>query len=467
VPSSPPEPEVEAPGSRYVKTRDDVWIGYQVFGSGPYDLVLNDGWMGNLDANWDLREYRDSLTEFARRARVIMFDRRGFGISDRPCSPGQLAIEKGLDDMRAVMDAVGVERPIVFGSEAGAALSLIFCASHPDRVLGLVLHAPLVRYSPTADFPWGFPDPEADEWLHRIETQWGTREFARWHMNSLGLTDPTDRTLDDWARWYRLCASPAAALAIERAEREVDVRRILPNVRVPTLVMLKEGDLHPGQTWGAAPWVAEQIAGARYVELPGREHFITATDNQAFDDIERFAAQLRSEEAEFDRYLATVLFTDIVGSTDQAARLGDESWRQLVQRHHATVRAMLGRYRGTEIDTAGDGFFAAFDGPARAVRCAEHIVDAVRTLGLEVRAGVHTGEVHEVDGKVGGLAVSIGARVAGKAGPSEIMASQTVKDLTAGSGLTYEDAGVHELKGIPDRWHLYRVVTRERGNGQR
>ena len=448
---------MDAPISRYVEAGEGVWIGYQVFGDGPYDLVVNDGWMGNIDANWELPELVNFYRVLGARARVITYDRRGYGISDRPGTQGQLAVEKGLEDMRSVMDAVGSERAVIFGAEAGAALSLLFVATYPERASALALMSPLVRYSPTEGFPWGFPPEEADEWIRRIEEQWGTAEFWRWNLELMGFPDTDEDELNRMARWSRLCASPSAALAIELAERDVDVRGILPTIQVPTIVLLKEGDRDG--PWGGAEWVAQQIPGARYVEIPGPEHFLMAADTAAFDAIDRLAAEVRSEEAVFDRFLASVLFTDIVGSTATAASLGDRGWSDVVQKHHATVRAMLARYGGSEIDTAGDGFFASFDGPARAVHCALKIKEAVRPLGVEIRAGVHTGEVQIVDGKVAGLAVSIGSRVGAQASPSEVLVSQTVKDLVAGSGLTFEDSGEYELKGIPDRWHLYRVLN--------
>jgi class 3 adenylate cyclase len=439
-----------------VKAIDGVSIGYQVFGNGPYDLVLCDGWMGNIDANWDVDEFAKILNAWAQRARVIAFDRRGFGISDRPVTTGQMAIEKSLDDMRAVMDAAGSERAVVYGFEAGAAVSLLFGASYPERVTALVLHAPLVRYWRSPDFPWGWTKEEADEWDRWIEESWGTPELWRWNSEGMGF-DPSSEELREWARWSRLCASPASALAIERAERDTDIRSILTGIQVPTLVMLGEND-REGH-WGAAPWVAEQIPGARFHEIAGAPHFLRPEDSDAFDEIDAFVDGVRNVEAEFDRYLASVLFTDIVGSTEKASSLGDRAWGELVTRHHAIVRTMLARYRGTEIDTAGDGFFATFDGPARAVRCAQQIAEAVRPLGLEIRAGVHTGEVQTVDGKIAGLTVVIGARVGAKAEASEVLVSQTVKDLVAGSDLSFEDAGEHELKGVPDSWRLYRVVS--------
>jgi class 3 adenylate cyclase len=249
----------------------------------------------------------------------------------------------------------------------------------------------------------------------------------------------------------------ASRLAIEQVERQIDVRSVLGQILTPTLVVAKEvdRDMKPGS---AAPWVAEQIPSARFVEIPGPEHVFLADDARFFEELDRFVAGIREEQAVLDRVLATVLFTDIVDSTQRAVELGDRAWRELVQRHHAAVRSILARYRGTEVDTAGDGFFATFDGPARAVRAAQQILGAMRTLGLEVRAGVHTGEVETIDGKAAGVGVVIGARIGALARPSEILVSRTVRDLVAGSGLTFEDAGEHELKGVPDRWHLYRVI---------
>ena len=446
---------MERPDSTYVRAVDGVSIGYQVFGAGPYDLVINEGWMSNIDANWDVDETARLLHAWGQRARVIAFDRRGFGISDRPATPGQMAIERSLDDMRAVMDAAGSERAVVFGSEAGAAVSLLFAASYPERVTALILVAPLVSYWRTPEFPWGWTLEESQEWDRWIEGSWGTVDLWRWNIESMGMESDLD-VLRAWARWSRLCASPAAALAIERAERDTDIRSILPGIQVPTLVMLRASERDT--VWGAAPWIAEQIPGARYLELAGTAHWLQPDDVEAFDTIDRFVDEVRHADAEFDRYLATVLFTDIVGSTERAASLGEQAWGELVARHHTIVRTMLARYRGTEVDTAGDGFFASFDGPARAVRCAQQIAEAIRALGLEIRAGVHTGEVQSVDGKIAGMAVVIGARVGAKAEASEVLVSQTVKDLVAGSDLSFEDAGEHELKGVPDRWHLYRVV---------
>ena len=442
---------MDLPETRYAVTPDGLHIGYQVFGSGPYDLVFIDV-LSNVDAGWDIPSWAAALRAFGQHARVIQFDRRGLGVSDRPASPHDQALELAVDDLRAVLDAVGSTRPIIYGFFWGCAVALLSAASTPDLVAGLVLHAPDVYYWQAPDFPWGV-DPDSD----RVAWEgWGTEPYWRDQMGSMG--GPTDdAAVRAWARWSRQVASPLAYQTIVRVEQQTDVRPLLPGIQVPTLVVQKAGDRD--RPWGGAtPWVAEQIPGARFVVIPGPESYPVARDVALFEAIDRFAGDIRDREAEFDRVLATLLFTDVVDSTRRSAELGDRAWRDVTERHHAIVRAMLARYRGVEVDTAGDGFFATFDGPARAVRCAEAIREAVQSLGLEVRAGCHTGEVGTMDHKVGGLAVNIGARIAALAGPSEILVSSTVKDLVAGSGLVFEDAGEHELKGVPDRWHLYRVA---------
>ena len=449
---------MEIPETHYLRTEDGTYIGYQVFGSGPYDLVLNDGWLSCVDSNWDLEEYGALNREFARRARVIAFDRRGFGVSDRPTTPDAMTLEISMDDLRQVMDAVGSERAVLWGSEAGAAVSLLFAASYPQRAIGLVLQAPLVCSCRTADFPWGLTPGEMAEWDRMIETRWGTEEFWRWNLASMHVDSPDPDLVRRLAKWSRLCASPRAAFTVNRMEMESDIRSVLRDIRVPTLVLQSESDIDD-QMWGGSEWTARQIPGAEYVVVRGAQHFLSAEDTDAFDAMDRFVARILDVEAELDRVLGTVLFTDIVGSTARAAELGDLEWSRLLERHHSTVRTMIARFRGTEIDTAGDGFFATFDGPARAVRCAEATVGAVRAIGLEIRAGVHTGELLTIDGKVGGMGVVIGARVGALASASEILVSQTVKDLVAGSGLAFEEAGEHELKGVPDTWRLYRVST--------
>jgi pimeloyl-ACP methyl ester carboxylesterase len=446
----------DIPEPRYAKTSDDTHIAYLVMGDGPIDLVYAFGYMSNIDADADVpfhAEFRQRLASFAR---LILFDRRGTGLSDRSGVGDAGSLEAGMDDIRAVMDASGSERALLLGLTDGGMLSALFAASHPDRTLGLVLWRPSARGKRAPDYPWGETDQEWESYLDEVERTWGSIAFAE---NDLGDTVPegtlTSTLLKRLARMFRAAASPGSAAAMLRTLRDSDLRAVLPTVQVPTLV-INPAD-HPSIE--EARYAASLIPGATFVTVPGSERlpFWTSSD-LVIDRIQRFAEVIRHEEASMNRVLATVLFTDVVGSTTKAIELGDRAWSELVERHHAIVRAMLGRYRGSEVDTAGDGFFATFDGPARGVRCALAIVEAIRPLGLEVRAGLHTGEVETIDGKVGGIAAHIGARVGALAGASEILVSSTVKDLVVGSGLVFADVGKQDLKGVPDRWQLYRVV---------
>jgi class 3 adenylate cyclase len=360
------------------------------------------------------------------------------------------------DDLRAVLDGAGSERAVLFGDGDGGSLAALFAAMHPARVLALVLYNSWARTAWAPDYPVGDTQDEWREWRTEIENHWGTEEMARRWIEE---GNPSHVGDSEWVRWLakamRQGASPAAALAFDEVEWEMDVRAVLPTVQAPTLVLSRSEPAH-----AKSADLAERIPGARHVQVPGKDWIPYAGNIDALiGEIERFVRSVSSEEASFDRVLATVLFTDVVGSTEKAAELGDTAWKDLLERHHAVVRAMIGRYRGTEINTAGDGFLATFDGPARGVRCAQAIAEAVQPLGLEIRAGLHTGEIELSGDDVQGIAVHIGARVGALAGPSEVLVSQTVKDLVVGSGLTFEDAGEHELKGVPDRWHLYRVVS--------
>ena len=355
-----------------------------------------------------------------------------------------------MDDVRAVMDAVDSDRAVIYGASESGAMAALFAATYPDRTIALVIHGSFARTAWAPDYPWGRTKEDHVAALADIERGWGTEAYMRDLFPELANDEETLRWL---AKASRIAMSPGAAAAYERMSWQMDVRAILSSIHVPTLIIHRAQDLPEDNRY-----LAEHIPGAEFVELPGEDHLPYVDQESLTDEIERFIRSVRDEESDLDRVLATVLFTDIVGSTQKGAGLGDREWRDLLERHHATVRGLIARHRGHEVDTAGDGFFATFDGPARGVRCAQQIVKAVRPLGIEIRAGVHTGECAKIDDKVGGLGVVIGARVGALAGPSEVLVSQTVKDLVAGSGLMFEDAGEHELKGVPDRWHLYRVV---------
>jgi pimeloyl-ACP methyl ester carboxylesterase len=444
------------PETRYAKTHDGVHVAYQVVGDGPVDMVFVMGWVTNVEVMWEDPNFARLLDRLASFSRLILFDKRGVGLSDRVSQDRLPDLETRMDDVRAVMDAVGSERAVVFGVSEGGPMSMVFAATYPERTIALVL------YGTQADFTVREPTykEDPDDYLRRTEEHWGTIEFARGEIAGWGAPGhESDEELVAWfASYMRRSASPGAAVALERMNRQINASHVLASIHVPTLVIAKpdDADFEIDQVRS----MAAGIAGAELVELPGREHLPWVGDPDAIvDEVERFTRQLGEVEAELDRSLATVLFTDVAGSTEKAAELGDRGWKALVEEHHRLVRGQLARYRGVEIDTAGDGFFATFDGPARAVRCASSIVEAVSRLGIEVRAGVHTGEVETIDGKVGGLAVVIGSRVGATAEPSQVLVSQTVKDLVAGSGLVFEDAGEHDLKGVPDRWRLYRVTS--------
>jgi len=442
---------MDIPETRYAKTADGVHIAYQVLGDGPVDFVYIGPWFTHVEYRWELPRYARFLRRIASFSRLILFDRRGMGMSD-PVPIGQLpGPEIRMDDIRAVMDEVGSERAVIYGASESGTLAMLFAASHPDRTAALVIHGSRPSGKKGRDTPWGWTSEYFEEQTAAIESSWGTEDFFLREFPRIA-DDP--RLLSFFASYARHAMSPGAAVAAWQMEWETDVRDILPAIHVPTLILHRRED-EPE----AHRYIAAHISGAEYVELPGDEHVPYLGDQDSvLNEIERFVKGVRAEEASLDRVLATVLFTDIVSSTETGARLGDRAWAELLQRHHATIRSLLARYRGVEVDTAGDGFFATFDGPARAVKCARAMSDAMSAHDLQIRAGVHTGEVESIDGKAGGLAVVIGARIGALAAASEVLASSTVKDLTAGSGLVFEDAGEHDLKGVPDRWHLYRVV---------
>jgi class 3 adenylate cyclase/pimeloyl-ACP methyl ester carboxylesterase len=433
---------------RYARS-GDVAIAYVAYGQVPPDVVFVHGYAGNIQIACEtpnVRVFHDRIASFAR---LLAFDRRGTGLSDRPREAATL--ETRMDDVRAVLDAAGSERAVLFGTFEAASMCLLFAATYPERTLGLVLYNPVAKGTWAPDYPWA---PTAEEWRRETDDEvmsWGTYAQAENLVRQMAPTRVDDtQFVAGHARMLRLSASPGAAATIQRMAADVDVRDILVAIRVPTLVA------NMPSTRGEAEYVTSRIPGARRVEVPGPDFMIDFQSETLLPEVERFVKGIDAHEPE--TVLATVLFTDIVGSTQKLAELGDAGWRELVERHHALVRQQLTRFRGQEVDTAGDGFFVRFDGPIRAVRCAQAIATAVPELGLEVRAGLHTGECELVGDKIAGLAVNIGARVAALSGPGEVLVSSTVKDLVAGSELGFEDRGVAELKGVPGEWRLYAVA---------
>jgi pimeloyl-ACP methyl ester carboxylesterase len=430
----------------------DVDIAYHVVGDGPVDLVYVEGAYTHLEVSWELPQYRRWCERLGEFTRLIRFDKRGLGMSDRV--PGATTLEERMDDIRAVMDAAGSERAAVIGESEGGPLTMLFAAAHPERTVGLILQGAEVRERRDDDWPWGeATDEEAEEYYASLPERWGKGLAFHYLVPSVGDVE--------WGRaWLgRLAvhaATPASWEAFARMAHDIDVRHVAPAINVPTLIVHAEEDqvCHVEN----ARFLARTIRGARYVELPGADHVPWFDPEPTLAEIREFLTGTR-EAATPDRMLATVLFTDLVGSTERAAELGDRRWLDLVEQHHAAVRRELARFDGREVDTAGDGFFATFDGPARGIRCAQAVVASVRPLGLDVRAGLHTGEVELADGKVAGIAVNIGARVAGRAGPGEVLVSGTVRDLVAGSGLEFEDRGAAALKGVPGEWRLFAAVA--------
>jgi class 3 adenylate cyclase len=430
----------------------DVHVAYQVVGDGPVDIVFVEGSFTNRHVLWEEPSYRRFVERIGSFARVILFDKRGMGLSDR-VQAGTL--EERMDDVRAVMDAVGSERAALIGESEGGPMSMLFAASFPQRTVALLLCGAEVKEDKTEDWPWGESTREEfEESMATLAEHWSQPPSSlRIFVPSRG-DDP--RLLEWFARLKVQSASPAAAELFMRMAHDIDVRHVVPAIRVPTLILHSVGDqvCHVEN----ARYLARTIPGARYVELPGADHVMYADlADLALAEIREFLTGVR-EAPEPDRVLATVLFTDLVGSTERAAELGDRRWRELLETHHAAVRRELERFGGREVDTAGDGFLAAFDGPARAIRCACAVVDAVSALGLEVRAGVHTGECEVIGDKLAGVAIHVGARVAAGAGPGEVLVSSTVRDLIAGSGIELADRGLHALKGVEDERRLYAVV---------
>jgi class 3 adenylate cyclase len=441
----------EVPETRYAKS-GDVNIAYQVVGDGPFDVIHVPPFVSNLELQWEDPAERRYFERLASFCRLIMFDKRGTGLSDRVAVA---TLEERMDDLRAVMDDVGSQRTAVFGGSEGGALSILFAATYPERVSALVLYGAYARLAWAPDYPDGIPEEIWADGLPQLEANWGRASEGGSLLFAVAATqadDPVFRKAH--ARWERLSASPGAAVAILKMIHDIDVRHLLSAIRVPTLVVYRPADLAHAV---GSRYLGAHIPGAKVVEIPGGDYFPYLGDQDAIlDEIEEFLTGVRPVAAP-DRALATVLFTDIVSSTERAATLGDGQWTRTLDQHDALVAREVERHRGRRINPTGDGILATFDGPARAVRCAQAICAGVRPLGIDVRAGLHTGEVELRGDDIGGIAVHIGARVSALAEAGEVLVSSTVKDLVAGSGIAFADRGFHVLRGVPGEWRVFAV----------
>jgi class 3 adenylate cyclase len=436
----------------YARSADGAYIGYRVDGGGSIDIVHQPEWPGNIDLEWDDVWSRAWMEQLAAMGRLISHDHRGVGVSSR--DKGLPTFETRVSDLFSVLDTVGVDRPVMIGYLSTGAVNAMAAALRPELARAIVWLEPVARHAWAPDFPWGNRWEELDDELAHLAS-WGTLEYGRWFVDheAAGGNALPESMARSFARQSRNACTPDVARELARVWYETDIRGILPSVQAPTLLLVHEERTDSVEQ---ARYIADLMPAAVVQEMPGSDW--TVQEQPAWlAEMRRFLGDDLPMPS-MDRVLATVLFTDIVDSTAKQAALGDRAWKELVLAHHGIVREGLARWSGTEHDTAGDGFFASFDGPARAIGCASELAGRVRDLGIELRAGVHTGECESIDGKLGGLAVSIAARVTSHAGPSEVVASQTVKDLVAGSGLRFADAGDHELKGVPGRWRLFRVT---------
>jgi pimeloyl-ACP methyl ester carboxylesterase len=446
MPTVPPE-------TRYARS-GPLNIAYQVVGDGPCDLVLVPGWVSHVELGWELPPLARFLDRLASFARLIIFDKRGTGLSDRVPDADLPGLDERMDDLRAVMDATDTRSAALFGFSEGGNLAMTFAAAHPARVSALVTFGVFAKRVWSADYPWA-PTPEAREKEYGyVEREWGRlMDLSRIMPSMVGDAEFARRV----ATYFRRSASPGAAVTLLRMNTQIDVRQLLPIIKSPTLVMHRVGDRDANIEEGR--YIAARIPGARLVELPGEDHLPWIGDCDAVaDEVAEFVTGARPPR-DVDRVLATVLFTDIVNSTEQIARLGDRAWRERLDEHHAVARQEIARWRGREVNTSGDGFFAVFDGPARAIRCALALHERVARLGLALRAGLHTGEVTIADDDVSGLAVHIGARVSAAAASGETLVSSTVKDLVIGADLAFADRGLTTLKGVPGEWRLHAVSS--------
>jgi pimeloyl-ACP methyl ester carboxylesterase len=437
------------PETKYAKS-GDVYIAYQVVGDGPRDLVFVPPFVSHVELYWEEPSLVRFLNRLASFSRLILFDKRGTGLSDRVANTALPDLEQRMDDVRAVLDAVGSQGAALLGPSEGGPMSALFAATYPERTTALILYGTFASTIRDAAYPWAMDPEERRRVIEAMPQTWGQGLYVDLLAPSLSADQ---RFRHWWARLERLGASPGAAMALRRMNGHIDLRPVLPAIRVPTLILHRSGDRDSSVEEGR--YVAARIPGARFVELRGIDHLPWVGDQDAvLDEVEEFLTGVR-QGPEPDRVLATVLFTDIVSSTERAAELGDHEWRHLLESYYGVVRRELARFRGREIDTAGDGFLATFDGPARGIRCACTTRDAVRTLGIKIRAGLHTGECEVMGDKLVGIAVHIGARVAARAEPDEVLVSSTVKDLVSGSGIDFVERGTHPLKGVPGEWRLF------------
>jgi pimeloyl-ACP methyl ester carboxylesterase len=439
------------PETRYARS-GDVNIAYQVTGEGPIDLVYVMGWVSNLEAFWQEPTVASFFNRLASFSRLILFDKRGTGLSDRVPIDRLPTLEQRMDDVRAVMDAAGSERAALFGVSEGGPMCSVFAASFPQRTSALVMYGSYAKRVWDPEYPWAPTPEERERWYTVLEQEWGSGADVE-----ILAPSADERFRDWWSRYLRMSASPGAAVALGRMNTAIDIRQLLSAIRVPTLILHRTGDRDIDVR--GSRWMAGQIAGAKYVELPGDDHlpWVGGQDG-ILDEVEEFLTGVR-RGPDPDRVLATILFTDIIDSTQRASELGDRGWRDLLEQHHRVVRAELERYRGREIDNAGDGFCASFDGPARAIRCALAIREDLHRIGLDVRAGIHTGECEVLHDKLAGVAIHVAARIAASGGRGEVRVSGTVCDLVAGSGIAFQHLGPTALKGLPGVWQLLKVTS--------
>jgi class 3 adenylate cyclase len=438
------------PETNYARVGEG-FVAFQVVGDGPIDLVYTAGWFGHVEAQWEYPALARYLERLASFGRLICFDRRGHGLSD-PIDPENMTLEQWMEDVRVVMDAACSDRAALIGAGEGGQMAILYAATYPERTSALVLVNTAATMTRSDDYPWGMPESVKGKVVDGVQRAYWDLESAEFVLGPIA-SDERDKV--ELRRLFRHATSPGMARRLTRASFDVDLRNVLPTVRVPTLVLHRVENRM--RRVGHGRYLADNIADAKYIELPGfEEHPWSGNQDEVLDEVEEFLTGVR-RAPDPDRVLATVLFTDVVSSTERAAQAGDRRWRDLFEAHKRVVRRELERRRGREVNTAGDGFLATFDGPARAVRCACSIVDGVRDLGLDVRAGVHTGEIELAGNDVTGIAVHIGSRVQDLARPGEVLVSRTVVDLVAGSGLAFSDRGEHELKGVPGRFQLYAV----------